>query len=87
MLTNTDDYEFHETKGYFTQKDYNKTKKACEQYDTPIVLVFACLPVKSSNAKLRTQIRRVEKIDPYMKRVIRNANKELFGKINFLMEY
>ena len=79
ILNNDGEYEFHETKGWFTAKDYTKLKLAAEQYDNPITLIFARKP----NA---VQLRRAERLKPHIKRIIYNADKTIFKAIKWLME-
>jgi len=79
-------YEFEETKGYFPPKDYTKIKLAAEQYENPITLIFANLVANSKNAKTRAQRRRAERLEPYLKRIIYFANRDIFRKISGLFE-
>lgn len=75
------EYEYHETKGYFTPKDYTKIKLAAQQYDNPITLIFANL----TNCKsMRAQYGRAQRLEPHIKRVIYDANKTIFKKIKFM---
>lgn len=75
----TDDgYEYEETKGWFTSRDYTKMKLAAEQYENPITLIFANL----TNCKsLRTQFSRAKRLEKVIKRVIYRAQKTVFSKI------
>ena len=82
-IQTADGFEFEETKGWFPPKDYTKIKLAAQQYKNPITLIFAHLtPCKS----LRTQYNRAKRLEPYIKRIIYNANKDIFGKIKHLFE-
>ena len=74
------DYELEETKGYFTPKDATKLRNAAEQYETPITLIFARKPCKA-------QLRRAERLEPHIKRIIWNADRDIFQKISHLFEY
>ena len=76
-----DGYEFEETKGYFPPKDYTKIKLAAQQYENPITLIFASLTNCKSN---RTQYKRAKRLEPFLKRVIYNANRDIFKKIKHL---
>jgi len=79
-----DGYEFEETKGYFPPKDYTKIKLAAQQYENPITLIFASLPSNSKNSKTRKQYGRAKRLEPFLKRVIYNANRDIFKKIKHL---
>ncbi len=77
------EYEYHETKGYFPAKDSTKIKLAAEQYENPITLVFA----KLSNCKsMRTQYSRAKRLEPFLKRIIWNANRDIFKPIRGLFD-
>ena len=80
-------YEYHETKGYFTSADYTKLKLAAEQYDNPITLIFANLNSGSKSPKIRAQRGRAERLEPFLKRIIYDANKTIFRSIKHLFEY
>ena len=83
IQTSTDNYEFEETKGWFPPKDYTKIKLAAEQYENPITLIFANL----TNCKnLRTQFRRAKRLEKHIKRVIWNADRDIFQKISYLFD-
>ena len=76
-------YEFEETKGWFTPKDYTKIKLTAEQYENPITLIFSSL----SNCKsLRPQYMRAKRLEPFVKRIIYDAEKTIFSKISHLFE-
>ena len=78
----TDDgFEYEETKGYFPPKDYTKIKLAAQQYENPITLIFASLISNSKNSKTRAQYNRARRLEPYVKRVIYDAQKTIFNKI------
>lgn len=74
----------HEVKGYFRSCDATKMKLFIEQYDTPLVLIFARRPVKA-------QLYRAQKLEPHLEakggRIIWDADKSLFSKIKFLFNY
>lgn len=78
-----DGYEFEETKGWFPPKDATKIKLASQQYENPITLIFASL----TNCKsLRTQYNRAKHLEPHIKRIIFNANRDVFKPIKHLFE-
>jgi len=82
-IQTADGFEFEETKGWFPPKDYTKIKLAAQQYKNPITLIFARLtPCKSH----RTQYNRAKRLEPHIKRIIWNANKEIFSKIKHIFE-
>jgi len=87
VQTNTGRYELHECKGFFQQKDAMKLRLAAQQYENPITLIFAGLPAKSKNKKKRAQRERAEKLEPYLKRVIYHADRDIFKKIKGMFEY
>jgi len=76
-------YELEEFKGYFPAKDYTKLKLTAQQYENPITLVFANLTNCKSN---RTQYSRAKRLEPHLKRVIYNANRDIFKPIKHLFE-
>ncbi len=80
-------YEYHETKGWFSQKDYTKIKLASQQYDNPITLIFANLNANSKNSKTRANRDRAERIEKLIKRVIYDAQKTIFKPIKHLFEF
>ena len=80
------DYEFEETKGYFPAKDYSTLLMAAEQYDTPINLIFAYTSKNPKSSKIRVQIRRAERLETHINRIVWNANKDIFEKIKYLMK-
>lgn len=85
---NDGSFEIHETKGMMTQLDVKKLRAFAEQRpDAPIHLIFADLPEVSKNAKKQTQIRLVQNIEPFLARLVRNANRDLFKPIKFMMDY
>ncbi len=86
LLGIEDSYEFEETKGYFPPKDYTKIKLAAEQYDNPITLIFASLISNSKNSKTRAQYNRAKRLEPFLKRVIYDAQKTIFKPIQNLFE-
>ena len=77
-------YELEETKGYFPPKDYTKIKLATEQFDAPITLIFASLNDHSKNSEIRAQYARAKKLEPFLKRVIWKADKDIFKPIKHL---
>lgn len=81
------DYEYEETKGWFSQKDYTKIKLASLQYDNPITLIFASLNSDSKNSKTRANRDRAERIEKMIKRVIYDAQKTIFKPIKHLFEF
>ena len=81
-----DGYELEETKGYFPPKDYTKIKLATEQYAAPITLIFASLNDHSKNSKIRAQYARAKKLEPFLKRIIWKADKDIFRAIKHLFE-
>ncbi len=78
-----DGYEFEETKGWFPPKDATKIKLAAQQYENPITLIFANLTNCKSH---RAQYNRAKKLEPYLKRVIYQADKDIFKKIRGLFD-
>jgi len=74
-----DGYEFDECKGWFTSKSATKIKLAATQYENPITLIFAAKPN-------RVQYNRAIHLEPFLKRVIYNANRDIFKKIKHLFE-
>lgn len=70
-------HEIEETKGYFPPKDATKLRLAAEQYENPITLIFASKPYKA-------QLRRAERLEPHIKRIIWDANKTIFKPISGL---
>ena len=87
IQTLDDEYEYEETKGWFTTKDYTKIKLAAEQYENPITLIFASLKANSKNSSLRAQYNRAFKLEPFVKRVIYDAQKTIFNPIKSLFEF
>ena len=78
-----DGYEYEETKGWFPAKDYTKIKLASEQYENPITLIFANL----TNCKsLRAQYSRAKRLEPFLKRIIWNAERDIFKPISGLFD-
>ena len=72
-------YEFEETKGWFTSKSATKIRLAAEQYVNPITLIFASKPN-------REQYNRAERLSPHIKRVIYNADRDIFKPIKHLFD-
>ncbi len=72
--------ELHECKGWFTPKDYTKLKLAAQQYKNPITLIFASLSDHSKNSKTQAQYSRAKRLEPFLKRIIYNANRDIFRK-------
>jgi len=79
-------YEFHELKGWFTSKSATKMKLAATQYENPITLIFASLGDHSKSSKIRAQYGRAKRLEPFLKRVIFNAERDIFRKIKGLFE-
>jgi hypothetical protein len=79
-------YELHETKGYFSPKDYTKLFLATQQYKNPITLIFASLNDHSKNSKIRAQYARAKKLEPHLKRIIWKADRDIFKAIKHLFE-
>ena len=74
-----DGFEFHETKGWFTSKSAAKIKLAAQQYENPITLIFAAKPN-------RVQYNRAERLSKHIKRVIYNADRDIFKPIRGLFD-
>ena len=72
-------YEFHELKGWFTSKSATKIKLAATQYENPITLIFAAKPN-------RVQYNRAIHLEPFLKRVIYHADRDIFSKIKYLFD-
>lgn len=79
-------FEFHETKGWFTSPSATKIKLAAIQYENPIILIFANLSSESKNKKTRAQYNRAKRLEPHIKRVIYNADRDIFKPIKHLFE-
>jgi len=73
------EHEFHETKGWFTSKSATKLRLMADQYENPITLIFAAKPN-------RVQYNRAKHLEPHIKRIIWNANRDIFKKIEHLFE-
>lgn len=86
ILMYANKYEFEETKGYFPPKDYTKLKLAAEQYENPITLIFERLKSDSKNSKIRAQYRRARRLEPFLKRIIWDANETIFKPISGLFD-
>ena len=86
ILYSNGDYEIEETKGYFPPKDYTTLKLVSEQYDNPVTLIFASTAKNPKSASIRAQIRRAMRLEPHIKRIIWNANKDIFQDIKFLFD-
>ncbi len=86
ILTPEGKYELEETKGYFPAKDYTKIRLATEQYNAPITLIFASLNDHSKNSKIRAQYARAKRLEPYLKRIIWKADRDIFRPIKHLFE-
>jgi len=72
-------YEFEEFKGWFTSKSATKMKLAATQYENPITLIFAAKPN-------RVQYNRAKHLEPFLKRVIYTADRDIFKPIRHLFE-
>lgn len=79
-------YEFHELKGWFTSPSATRIKLAAQQYENPITLIFANLISDSKSSKIRAQYGRAKRIEPFLKRVIYQANRDIFKKIKHLFD-
>lgn len=79
-----DGYEFEETKGWFPPKDATKLRLAAQQYKNPTTLIFANLKAGSKNASIRAQYRRAKRLEPFLKRIIWDADKSIFKPIRGL---
>ena len=86
IMTPEGKYELEETKGYFPPKDYTKLKLAAEQYKNPITLIFASLNDNSKNSKIKAQYARAKKLEPFLKRIIYKADRDIFRPIKNLFE-
>jgi hypothetical protein len=80
-------YEVHETKGCFSPIDYAKVKAFADDNENPVVLIFACAPKNPKKPKGQAQKRRIERIEPHISRVIRDADAYLFTPIKHLFEF
>ena len=80
------DYEYEETKGYFPAKDYTTLKLMSEQYENPMTLIFAYTSQNPKSSKIRAQIRRAERLEPHIHRIVWNANRDLFQPIRYLFD-
>ena len=78
--TNEGEYEFEETKGWFPPRDYTKLRLTAEQYENKITLIFANL---SNYKSMRPQFNRAKRLEPYLKRIIYNADKTIFKNISW----
>ncbi len=76
------EYEFHECKGWFPPKDAMKLKLAAQQYDNPIVLVFAKAPCTD---QLRRALALENHLEP-LGRIIWNADRDIFKAISHLFD-
>ncbi len=80
-------YEFEETKGWFTSKDYTKMKLFAEQYENPLTLIFAGLTNCKSARAQYSRAKRLEKLlESNGGRVIYDAQKTIFKPIKHLFE-
>jgi len=78
-IQTADGFEFEETKGWFTSPSAAKIRLAAEQYENPITLIFAGKPN-------RVQYNRAERLSKHIKRVIYNANRDIFKPIRHLFD-
>ena len=83
LPNDTDLWECHETKGYFTPIDAKKMRAFAEQNDNPVVLIFGNL--KNTRSQ-RAQYNRAKRLEPHIERIIWDANKSIFEKIKFMFE-
>ena len=79
LIQTASGYEFEEFKGWFTSNSATKIKLAATQYENPITLIFAAKPN-------RVQYNRAIHLEPFLKRVIYNANRDIFKLIKHLFE-
>ncbi len=84
ILTPEGKYELEETKGFFTPKDYTKMRLAAEQYKNPLTLIFARLGSTSKWDK--PQYARAKRLEPYLKRIIWKADRDIFRPIKHLFD-
>ena len=75
------EFEFEETKGYFPPKDATKIRLTAEQYENRITLIFANLTNCKSQ---RAQYLRAKRLEPFLKRIIYDADKSIFSAIRGL---
>jgi hypothetical protein len=80
VLANDDEWEVHETKGYFPPIDATKLRKYADMHDNRIILIFG-------GKVYGAQKRRVERLSKHIHRVILGADKELFKPISHLFDY
>ena len=78
-----DGFEFEECKGWFTSPSAAKIRLAAEQYVNPITLIFANLTDCKSG---RVQYNRAERLSKHIKRVIYNADRDIFKPIRHLFD-
>ena len=84
VLNNEDEWEIHETKGWFPPIDYTKMKKCSEAWDNLITVIFANLTDCKS---LRAQYTRAKRLEPHVHRIIYDANKSIFKSIQHLFDF
>jgi len=82
-----DGYEYEETKGWFTSKDYTRMKYVSMQYDNPLTLIFENL----TNCKsARLQYGRAKRLEKLLEsnggRVIYEAGKTILKPIRHLFD-
>lgn len=81
-----DGFEFEEFKGFFPPKDYTKIRLAAQQYENPITLIFARLKSNSKNSSIRAQYGRAQRLEPFLKRIIYTADRDIFKPIKHLFD-
>ena len=90
VLNLKDEWEVHETKGYFPPIDYTKIKAHVTERGNPFVLIFGRLKDGSKNAKSRAQYNRAKRLEPHIEatggRIIWEAEKDLLRPIKHLFE-
>ncbi len=83
LPNDTELWEMHETKGYFTPIDAKKIKAFAEQNGNPVTLIFGSLKNTKSQGK---QYRIAKKLAPHIHRIIWDASKSLFEPIKFMFD-
>jgi hypothetical protein len=79
--------EVHECKGYFPPIDYTKIKNFVDDNENPFVLIFGYVSTKPKKPKGQAQLRRIQRIEKHVDRVIYDANKTIFKPIKHLFEF
>ena len=85
VVTHPDGHEeIEEPKGHFTGGMATKLRMAAEQQDLPITLIFANLTNCKSG---RAQYNRALRLEKHIERVIFDADKTIFKKIEHLFDF